>query len=144
MTQYVCKIAPELLPHLEVPDANMPDAIVPCGTCQLCCKGFSAVIIMPDHGDDPALYQTFKLPMPGMEGSDFLQWKENGDCIHLTPEGCAVHDRAPFMCRIFDCRDQHAMYPKRQREMLVKKGMLKREVLRRGAILIHQQKKQAK
>lgn len=141
MDKFVCKIAPELLPHLAIPDAGLPDAVVPCGTCQLCCKGFSAVMLLPDHGDIPTLYKTNRLPMPGFEESDFLQWKANGDCIHLTADGCGVHDFAPFMCRIFDCREQHRMYSKAERESLVKKGMLKANVLRRGAIMLHQQKK---
>ena len=33
-----------------------------------------------------------------------LQRRSNGDCIYLGPKGCMIHDRAPVMCRSFDCR----------------------------------------
>lgn len=72
-----------------------------------------------------------------VRGAHVLRMKENHDCFYLGPEGCTIHDRAPYMCRIFDCREQHRMYTRAQREDLVKQGLLSKDVLRRGAILIH-------
>ncbi len=33
-----------------------------------------------------------------------LAHKPNGDCIYLDDHGCRIHDRAPSLCRIADCR----------------------------------------
>jgi uncharacterized protein len=33
-----------------------------------------------------------------------LKRKANGDCYYLGPTGCTIHDRAPALCREFDCR----------------------------------------
>lgn len=110
-------------------------ANVPCGSCNLCCKK-TLVLLLPDHGDKPETYET----EPFDEGR-VLKWKPNGDCFYLGEKGCTIHGRAPFMCRIFDCREQHRMYTKEQRQDMVRKGMLDQLVLRRGAILIHQEQK---
>jgi Fe-S-cluster containining protein len=128
-------------PVLEVP-SSLPNDFkvgVPCGTCHLCCKK-TLVLLVPDKGDDPSQYKTQTVNHGGVE-MEVLQFQPNGDCIYLDENGCTIHDTAPYMCRIYDCREQHRMYTKAQREDLVKRGMLSKEVLRRGAILIHQQSK---
>ena len=33
-----------------------------------------------------------------------LNNKPNGDCTHLGPEGCAIYEKRPFVCRTYDCR----------------------------------------
>lgn len=111
------------------------ESSVPCGSCRLCCQGRTAVMILPDHGDDPAAFDTFEIPKIG---AHFLNHKPNGDCVYLGAEGCTIHGRAPFMCRTFDCREQHRMYTKAQRATLVAQGRLDPRILRRGAILLHQ------
>ncbi len=30
--------------------------------------------------------------------------KENGDCIYVVENGCAIHNNAPSLCRSADCR----------------------------------------
>lgn len=130
---------PESISGVQIPHPLTPIADVPCGSCKLCCTGRSAVMVMSDHGDDVASYDT--TTFPGMGDIPFLKFKPNGDCMYLGVEGCTIHDRAPFMCRIFDCREQHKMYTKSQRQELVRTGALSAEVLRRGAILLHQQTK---
>ena len=41
-------------------------------------------------------------------GVDVIPKKENGDCIHLVEEGCALFDKPerPFVCKTFDCRNK--------------------------------------
>jgi Fe-S-cluster containining protein len=72
---------------------------VPCNGCTLCCKG-DAIRILPQ--DDPLKYQT--VPHERFPGHLMLDHKPNGDCIYLTPEGCAIHDDKPQMCKELDCR----------------------------------------
>jgi Fe-S-cluster containining protein len=96
-------------------------------------------MLLPSHGDDVSSYET--MTFPGLAGDNFLKFQPNGDCIYLAKDGCGIHGRVPFMCRVYDCREQHRMYTKEQRESLVKRGLLNADVLRRGAILLHQQSK---
>lgn len=101
-------------------------------------------MLIPENGDDVSSYETTVQPLPGfpiLEDTLFLKIRPNGDCFYLTDKGCGIHGRAPFMCRIFDCRETHKMYTKTQREAMIREGILNGEVLRRGAILLHQQKK---
>lgn len=72
-----------------------------------------------------------------------LKSQPNGDCFYLGADGCTIHEHAPFMCKIYDCREQHRMYSKEVREDMVRRGLLNKEILRRGAILRHQGEKNA-
>ena len=91
-----------------------PSVSVPCGRCQACCKN-EAVVLQPAKGDVVESYLHWVMDGPIVEvtamslGIDaktlpVLQRQPNGDCIYLGPKGCTIHDRAPVMCRIFDCR----------------------------------------
>ncbi len=33
-----------------------------------------------------------------------LAHKPNGECVYLDKDGCSIHDHAPSLCRIADCR----------------------------------------
>jgi hypothetical protein len=33
-----------------------------------------------------------------------LAHKPNGECVYLKKNGCSIHDHAPFLCRLADCR----------------------------------------
>lgn len=111
------------------------EAHVPCGSCKLCCQRFTAVAILPQHGDDPEAFETRR-----DGGILMLKHKDNGDCVYLNEKGCSIHGRAPYMCRTYDCREQHKMYSKQQRRTFIAAGMLDPQVLRRGAALIQQAK----
>lgn len=83
-----------------------PTAIVPCGTCSLCCRG-EAIILHPEDGDRPEDYQTMKIWHPLYDKEvHALARKPDGDtCIYLGPlGGCTIHARRPAICRTFDCR----------------------------------------
>lgn len=109
-------------------------ASVPCGSCRLCCIKV-AVVLMPE--DDPALYDTEVVG----GGLVALKHKANGECVHLGEAGCTIHDHAPIMCRVYDCREQHRMYPREQRRDLVRRGLLDPRILKRGLQLIVEEKK---
>ena len=69
---------------------------VPCGDCRACCR-HDRVILGP--ADDPRTYQWH------VEGGyAVLDRRTNGECVYLTETGCGIHDRAPAICRRFDCR----------------------------------------
>ncbi len=78
-------------------------AEVACGSCRACCRG-EAIMLFPADGDLIETYQTFDgiNPING-HAAKFVAQKENGDCVYLGAEGCAIHARAPAICRKFDC-----------------------------------------
>lgn len=74
--------------------------IVPCNGCTLCCQGD---IIRLEHDELKHGYQTD--PHPFIIGARMLAHKANGECIYLGEGGCGIHDQAPALCRIADCRN---------------------------------------
>jgi hypothetical protein len=50
-------------------------------------------------------------------GATQIAKKENGDCIHLVAEGCALFGKPerPYVCRTFDCRNKLAEWHARGR-----------------------------
>lgn len=72
---------------------------VPCNGCTLCCQG-DAVRLEPD--DLKMNYRTE--PHPYIPGALMIAHKPNGECIYLDEHGCSIHNRAPSLCRVADCR----------------------------------------
>jgi len=81
-----------------------PRAQVPCNGCHECCRGGEVVTLFPEAGDDPSKYLTSDALMVDGTPLIMLQHKPNGDCVYLGEQGCTIHDRAPAVCRAFDCR----------------------------------------
>lgn len=103
---------------------------VPCGSCRRCCHD-TLVALFPEHGDDVASYRC--APSPMLEGERLaLASKPNGECIYLDDHGCTIHDRAPLLCRLFDCRRFFARYSRAERRQLVKTGMVDAELFDEG------------
>jgi Fe-S-cluster containining protein len=76
---------------------------VPCGSCRACCRR-EIVILFPERGDDVASYEHEAIDLGGQIVSA-LRLKANGDCVYLDDaKGCTIHDRAPAVCKAFDCR----------------------------------------
>lgn len=67
-----------------------------CDGCITCCIK-DKVSLMPD--EDPAGYRTVLV-----DGTHFLERNAEGNCVYLTPTGCSIHERRPFVCRRYDCR----------------------------------------
>lgn len=84
-----------------------PTRDVPCGSCTLCCQS-EAIILHPEDGDDPGLYETITVEHPLKPGLMvyMIKPRENGStaCRYLGPFGCSIHAKRPVICREFDCR----------------------------------------
>lgn len=65
---------------------------VPCNGCRACCIGWD-VNLQPS--DDRDQYDH-------VDG--VLAKKPDGSCVYLGPQGCTIHERAPYVCQRFDCR----------------------------------------
>lgn len=77
---------------------------VACGKCTACCRG-ELLILHPDLGDDPSIYETQAVAHP-FTGRPALALKKNfmGDCIYLSrATGCTNYKNRPVMCRKFSC-----------------------------------------
>lgn len=107
---------------------------VPCGACHLCCRLMTP--ILPEKGDDPARYQVAMCHTPGKAPYMILDRLPNGDCVYLGPDGCAIHDRAPWTCRDFDCRAVFRNSDRPGRRLAVKKGDMSKEIFDRGRELL--------
>lgn len=111
---------------------------VPCNGCTLCCE-HDLILLHPDLGDDPALYETMAVTHP-LTGEPALALKLEsgtaGRCRYLGADGCTIHDHAPAICRVFDCRAAArqllATYSRTQRRRMAKAGLISKAVLRRG------------
>lgn len=77
----------------------------PCGGCTRCC--LNVVVRLLDGVDDPESYLTQPHPKPDATGALMLARKRDhrGEvCVYLGETGCTIHDRAPSLCKQFDCR----------------------------------------
>jgi len=116
-----------------------PDAIVPCGGCRRCCRGNSIVMLLAQEGDDVASYEHELVALPGAGRGPILKRRPNGDCFYLGTAGCTIHDRAPAVCRVFDCRGAYLAvmdHPRAERRRMIKSGFVDREILDRGRELL--------
>ena len=106
----------------------MKRAAVPCNGCTECCKR-DLLILHPECGDDPNEYETrrVKHPLTG-EPALALKHKAEGGCIYLGKNGCTIHDRAPAICREFDCRRLFLRMTRDERKAAVKSGKASKRV----------------
>ena len=107
-------------------------ANVPCGGCRACCRN-DRIILHPEHGDDPASFEIEPTWNPlTNRPALMLKHKPNGDCIYLGEEGCTIHDRAPAICREFDCRRFFMKFSRAERRAGVSRGLLTKAILDAG------------
>lgn len=106
---------------------------VPCGSCRACCVR-DAIILHPEDGDVVEQYKTREVFHPFLKKRvHMLEHKPNGGgCIYLGPEGCTIHDRAPAICRGFDCRRLFLKFSRVERKRLLRSGSLDRDVMNAG------------
>ena len=102
-------------------------ANVPCGSCRACCKA-DLIVLFPEHGDDVSSYVHILAP----NGVAALRRNGDGTCVYLGLDGCTIHDRAPYICRLFDCRDMFRSMSRNKRRAMLKDGMIDKEVLNAG------------
>lgn len=118
---------------------------VPCGTCRQCCRGNSFVMLLADEGDDVESYQHEIVhlaaarigPLSHKAGSGpILKRQSNGDCVYLGPDGCTIHDRAPKVCRAFDCRVLVLKHTRSETRAMIADGLLDRDIVDQGRRLL--------
>jgi len=110
-------------------------ASVPCGECRLCCRSFM-VPVRPEMGDDVASYQTAMCHTPGQLPYMILDRHNNGDCVHLGKRGCTIWDRAPYECRMFDCRNYFRSKTRNERRDLMRQDTAARPLFYRAKELL--------
>lgn len=72
---------------------------VPCDGCGARCCRLNRIELLPGV-DDPAQYRT-----TASRGALVLERRADGACGYLGEDDrCTIHDRAPMMCRTYDCR----------------------------------------
>jgi Fe-S-cluster containining protein len=85
--------------QLSKAEKKLRDVSVPCGACHACCRA-ELIPLYPEYGDDLLLY-----PWHYVANRPTLLQRSNGDCWYLQENGrCAIYDRRPRLCRVFDCR----------------------------------------
>lgn len=105
---------------------------VPCNGCTLCCRN-DMIFLHPEDGDDPSQYITEPVWNPLYKRAGLmLAKKEDGDCIYLGAHGCTIHDRAPVICREFDCGKMFDIFDRPTRRRLVKSGQISADVFAQG------------
>ena len=115
---------------------RMERAKVPCNGCTICCKN-DLLILHPECGDDPSQYETMECinPVTGKPALA-LKHKQEGGCIYLGQNGCTIHERAPAICKEFDCRRFYQRLveqtTRNQRQKLISSGMISKQLLREG------------
>lgn len=115
-------------------------AEVPCDGCTTCCKG-DLLVLHPEMGDDPSQYETRAIEHPLTGEPVFaLANKKSGDCVYLGEGGCTIHERAPAICRAFDCRKFFLRLQgmrRAQRREIVRRGLVGKDVLDAGKKRLH-------
>lgn len=109
---------------------------VPCNGCRACCL-HDAIFLHPECGDDPDAYETELVEYPIMVNgrrikAPALKHKPDGSCVYLGPHGCTIHDRAPAICKEFDCRRLYQSMTRAERRRRVRQGVLDKAVLDAG------------
>lgn len=92
--------------------------------------------VQPDKGDDPSKYQTAVCYTPGKAPYLIIDRHANGDCVYLGAHGCTIWDRAPVVCREFDCRASFKNSDRAGRRLAIKRGDMSKEIFERGRELL--------
>jgi len=78
---------------------------IPCDGCKICCTS-EQVILREEAGDvlDTFDFEWVETPLyPGKKMPALKRNPATGHCIYLVDHGCAIHERAPAICRRFHC-----------------------------------------
>jgi len=87
--------------------------------------------LMPEHGDRIWTYE-HKVVATAAGPTAVLECGGTGECIYLGRDGCTIHDRAPAICRAFDCRDLFLSKTRPERLALAESGAVSNEVFSAG------------
>ena len=88
---------------------------------------------MPDEGDVVESYEHDSFDTPAGRAA-IVKKGADGNCIYLGPDGCTIHDRAPVVCRVFDCRRAcfKLSRTRNQRRAMIKEGRADPEIFEAG------------
>lgn len=109
---------------------------VPCNGCTLCCRR-DMIMLLPDEGDDVDSYEHEIRTVPGVGSIATVKKGADGCCIYLGADGCTIHERAPTICKTFDCRDFYRRKTRHERRRLVAEGMCSKDVFEAGRVRLH-------
>lgn len=122
---------------LEAKDAAVREAVhvtnqrttvkVPCAGCSACCR-HEIVPLVEEQGDKPETYDHDDVKLPDGSIIKVLKQNPDGSCVYLGEKGCTIHDRAPAVCRWFDCRRYFLSVPRNERRVLARISKNKNEV----------------
>ncbi|HWS65686.1 MAG TPA: YkgJ family cysteine cluster protein [Steroidobacteraceae bacterium] len=114
-----------------------PRASVPCNGCTLCCKG-DLIVLHPEDGDDPSQYETYveRSPLTGKPVLALMRNAKN-ECVYLGHDGCTIHERAPLICREFDCRRMYKALDRKTRRRAISTGWMTKDILDAGRKRLH-------
>lgn len=135
MSKHTLGDAPIGREYIDAPVTNTPVS-VPCNGCTLCCHR-DMIMLMPEAGDDVDSYEHEIRTVPGVGSIATVKKGADGYCIYLGANGCTIHDRAPTICKSFDCRDLYRSKTRHERRRLVAKGVCSKEVFDAGRVRLH-------
>lgn len=69
--------------------------------------------------------------------------KANGECVYLGENGCTIHDRAPSLCRVVDCRTLAARVNFETARQMHLMGRLNLAVWDQGNKLLQEERRKA-
>ncbi len=118
------------------PSKHEPRSSVPCNGCKVCCQK-ELVVLFPDRGDIAANYELMKVPLADGSTLDIVAQKPNGDCVYLGDHGCTIYDRAPAICRAFDCRKYFVSLSRNERRVMERMSNHKFEVFAAARKRLH-------
>ena len=104
-------------------------SLVPCHGCTACCHGDAIMLFREHENIEQYLYEMVDLPGAGI--GPVLK-KVDGHCIYLVDGKCSIWDRAPYVCRIFDCRKFYLARTRAERRRMVKDNIGSQEVMKAG------------
>jgi len=116
-----------------------PTHKVPCNGCTLCCQGDAVRLEKEDTSFE---YRTE--PHPFIPGALMLAHKPNGECVYLENSGCSIHDHAPSLCRIADCRSLALRFTYAEARLLHEMNRLDIRVWDQGQKLLERMAEQKK
>jgi Fe-S-cluster containining protein len=95
-------------------------------------------LLRPDKGDDMNQYVTAQWYRDGLDKPPvvILDRLSNGDCVYLGEGGCTIWDRAPYECRMYDCREMFKNSDRPGRKLAVKNGVVPKAIFDRGRELL--------
>lgn len=105
---------------------------VPCGSCRACCQ-HEYVMLFPELGDAVENYEHNVVQFENGDALRVLRQHENGDCVYLDNKtGCTIHDRAPAVCKAFDCRAYFLSMTRNDRRMIERQAASKFAIFAAG------------